>query len=172
MERNAAGNRLDIGKLTLMDEPSHEPLLNEPYAERWPALSPDGRFMAYAAEEAGRMQIDVRTFPDVNGGRYQPAPHGGNWPLWAPDGSELFYFSTEEDAYVAVPIRTEPTFESGTPQKLFGGNYVRGGGRQFDITPDGKRFLMIRWSGDVDAREIHVVLNWTEELKRLVPTND
>ena len=53
VERNAAGNRLDIGKLTLMDEPSHEPLLNEPYAERWPALSPDGRFMAYAAEERG-----------------------------------------------------------------------------------------------------------------------
>jgi len=77
------------------------------------------------------------------------------------------------EAFIAVPIQTEPTFQAGVPQKLFfGGNYVRGGSRQFDITPDGSRFLMIRESQDVEQAEIHVVLNWTEELKRLVPTDN
>ena len=73
--------------------------------------------------------------------------------------------------YFAVPIRTEPTFQAGAPRKLFAGNYVRGGGHQYDISPDGKRFLMIRRSENAEAAEIHVVLNWTEELKRLVPTH-
>ena len=171
MDRNADGSLFDIGQLILSDEPVREPLLNEPYAERWPVLSPDGAFIAYSSEETGSFEIHVRTFPDVNGGRWQISSHGGNWPMWAPDGSELFYFATEEDAYMVVPIRTEPTFRSGAPKALFGGNYLRGGGRQFDITPDGKRFLMIRESEDAKNTEIHVVLNWTEELERLVPKN-
>ncbi len=77
------------------------------------------------------------------------------------------------EAFIAVPIQTEPTFQAGVPQKLFfDGNYVRGGSRQFDITPDGSRFLMIRETQDVEQAEIHVVLNWTEELKRLFPTDN
>ena len=67
-ERSAGGS--DLGKLTLLEEPVYEPLLNESFEERWPALSPDGRFMAYAAaDEAGRFHIYVRPFPDVNAGQ-------------------------------------------------------------------------------------------------------
>ena len=160
----------DLGKLTLLEEPVYELLLNESFEERWPALSPDGRFMAYAAaDEAGRFHIYVRPFPDVNGGLYEVTSRGGNWPFWAPDGSELFYFSIAENAFFAVPIQIEPTFRVGAPHKLFGGDYVRGGGNQWDITPDGERFLLIREIREVASTGIHVVLNWTEELKRLVP---
>jgi len=167
------GHRQYIGVISLSGEPRGEPLLHEPYAERWPALSPDGRFVTYATEEGGRFEIYVRTFPDVNGGRWQLPSNNGNWPFWGPDGKEFFYFATADDALIAVPIQTEPTFQAGVPQKLFGGDYVRGGSRQFDITPDGSRFLMIRESQNVEQQaEIHVVLNWTEELKRLVPTDN
>ena len=72
---------------------------------------------------------------------------------------------------MAVDITTEPTFRAGTPRLLFEGTYQRsaGGSAFYDVTPDGKRFVMVQTQGP-GSTEINVVLNWFEELKRLVPT--
>ena len=75
---------------------------------------------------------------------------------------------------MAVPVRTEPTFEAGTPQVLFTGSYVVSIGRMYDITPDGQRFLMIKPAETTEeglANQVILVQNWFEELKRLVPTD-
>ncbi len=72
---------------------------------------------------------------------------------------------------MVVAIETEPTFTAGSPAVLFTGNYLTGPGtQQYDVTPDGQRFLMIKQK-QTGVPQIHVVLNWLEELKRLVPTN-
>ena len=93
--------------------------------------------------------------------------------LWAPDGRELFY--RRDDALMAVPVQTEPSFTQGTPEVLFEGPYVLGPGRNYDVAPDGQRFLMITEGGGAEdtsaAPTIIVVQNWFEELRRLVPTN-
>ena len=83
---------------------------------------------------------------------------------WASDGRELFYLSG--NMMMAVDIETEPSFTAGTPRVLFEAPFLVS--TDFDITPDGQRFLMIR-IGEQRADEINIVLNWHEELKRLVP---
>ncbi len=77
---------------------------------------------------------------------------------------------------MAVDIETDPTFRAGTPQQLFDGGFVPGIGRiaPFDVTADGQRLLMVQNAASTDGAApatITVVLNWFEELRRLVPTN-
>jgi hypothetical protein len=91
--------------------------------------------------------------------------------MWAPDGRELFYL-VEPRRMMAVPINSGSTFSAGTPRPLFEGPYLPPlASRTFDISRDGQRFLMIKENVAVTPRELVVVQNWTEELKRLVPTN-
>ncbi len=150
-------------------------MLETEFLERNAALSPDGRWMAYQSNESGQYEVYVRPFPDVNGGRWQVSSGGGEWPLWSPDGRELFYVGSE--SMMAVPIETEPTFTQGTVDLLFDlGPYLRSPrSRKIDISPEGDRFLMLKAGGGLDetaeTTSIIVVQNWFEELKRLVPTN-
>jgi serine/threonine-protein kinase len=162
---------IDLHLLSL--ERIHAPkvLVQEAGGQGSPALSPDGRWVAYRSNESGRYEIYVRPFPNVNDGKWSVTADGGSSPVWAPDRRELFY--QNGDAMMAIPIDTEPTFTFGKPQRLFSGSYIRTY-RNFDISPDGQRFLMIKDAGaqalEPSARdEIAVVLNWSEELKRLAP---
>jgi len=92
---------------------------------------------------------------------------------WSRDGSELFYRGSGGQL-MAVSVLTDPSFEFGNPETLFEEPYHVGAsslGRTYGISPDGERLLMIKESGESEVQEIIVVLNWFEELKRLVPTN-
>jgi hypothetical protein len=93
---------------------------------------------------------------------------GGKEPVWSRDGSELFY--RQGTALVATPIATEPALRVGRAEVLFDGPYQadRAGHPAYDVSPDGKRFLMIRNEG-ADQIDLHVVLNLGEELKTKVP---
>jgi len=130
-----------------------------------PALSPDGRFVAYVSVETGTSEIWVRTFPDVNAGRWQVSLDGGTEPVWARDGSELFYRS--QGNLVSVAVDTEPTFSRGEEVTLFPvGDYLDFDvHRAYDVSQDGERFLMIR-TPEALAPELIVVENFVEELKR------
>ena len=146
------------------------PLLQTTFRETYPELSSDGRWLAYTSDESGRLEIYVRPFPDVDGGgRWQVSTDGGEQPLWARDGQELFYRSG--DAMMAVHIETDPTFAAGNPEVVFEGQYERTlGGRTYDISLDGEQFLMMKdVEGTLETPQIIVVLNWFEELKRLAP---
>ena len=72
---------------------------------------------------------------------------------------------------MAVDVETEPEFRAGTPRLLFEGSHLVGAGRNYDVAPDGQRFVMIQPEEQSAPAQLHVVLNWFEELKRLVPTN-
>jgi eukaryotic-like serine/threonine-protein kinase len=138
-------------------------------ADGAPQLSPDGRWMAYASEESGRREIYVQAYPGP-GGRWQISSDGGNEPLWSPSGRELFYRSG--DRMMAVDISTDGEFLAGKPLKLFEGSYVRTAGgyvrAQYDVSPDAQRFLMLKAVEQITAplTQIHVVLNWSDELHR------
>ena len=174
-ERGPPGSNL--GMLSLEGERVSTLLMETEFSERNAALSPDGRWMAYQSNESGQYEVYVRPFPDVNGGRWQVSSGGGGWPLWSPDGRELFYAGS--GSMMAVPIETEPTFTQGTVDLLFDlGPYFQPSelpNRRIDISPEGDRFLMLKAGGGSDetaeTTSIIVVQNWFEELKRLVPTN-
>ena len=117
------------------------------------------------SDESGSLEIYVRPFPDVDsGGQWQISTNGGSDPIWSPDGKELYYQGS--DAMMVVSVETKPTFKMETPRSLFQTrNKYRG---NFDIHPDGKRFLML---GTEKTAPIIIVSNWFEELKQRVPVD-
>ena len=148
-------------------------LLDEDFNELYPAISPDGRWIAYVSNESGQQEIYVRPFPNVDEGKSLISSDGGFAPLWSPAGKELFYRSGNK--MMVVSVQTESTFTHGIPRVLFEAQYISGGPRAYDIHPDGQRFLMIKEAPQTEEpsapAEIIWVQNWSEELKRLVPTN-
>ena len=152
------------------------PLFDAPeyFYERLPALAPDGRWLAYQSIESGTMEIYVRPFPNVSSGRWQISSGGGFAPLWSREGREIFYRNAS--SIVAVQIQTDPVFRVMTSSPLFNlGGYVLAGQRgiRYDVGPDG-RFLLLKNDSPADVglrRNIVLVQNWTEELKRLVPVD-
>ncbi len=136
--------------------------LSTPANERSPAFSPDGRWIAYTSDETGRDEVYLAP-SDNPEARQQISTAGGRAPVWSRDGREVFY--RNRAAVMAVEIRTSPALRIGTPQLLFEGPYepdpAPSGSVNYDVAPDG-RFLMVQ---SAPLTEIHVVLNWVEELR-------
>jgi Tol biopolymer transport system component len=148
-----------------------EPFLRSPFNEGSPRFSPDGHWLAYISDESGRYEVYVQPYPGP-GGKYQISTEGGMEPVWNPKGRELFYRSNN-NKMMAVEVSTQPNFAVGTPKPLFDGEYVYSPASwsNYDVSPDGQRFLMIKPTDAVQApSQIVVVQNWFEELKRRVPT--
>jgi serine/threonine protein kinase len=175
-ESNFSFTNYDIGAISMEGDHSRWSLLHEEYIEGQPNISPDGKYVAYVSMESGRLGIYVRPFPEVSNGKWQLPADVGAFPLWSPDGRELF--SLKYGAVMAVRIDTSSTFKAEKPRILFQKMFVVGdsSGRTWDISPDGKRFLMIKQPVPTDAeaavngpRRMNIVINWLEELKRRVP---
>ena len=134
-------------------------------------FSPDGKWLSYVSNETGLAHVYVSPFSEPDVKWLVSGEEGGTQPVWSPDGKELFYRSGNQ--MMVVPIKTQPTLDAGKPRVLFEGPYrssaISLNYQYYDIDPDGQRFLMIK--EDREAGQINVVLNWFEELKRLVPTN-
>jgi serine/threonine-protein kinase len=146
-------------------------LQNAPFNKLGMQFSPDGRFIAYGSNESGRNEIYVEPAPGAPAGvsgKHTISAGGGNAPRWAGTGRELFYLSGNK--MMVVDIQTSPAFTLGKPRMLFEGPYSNG----YDVAPDGKRFLMVRSNAPPVAAatpQLHVVLNWFQELQRRAPAS-
>ena len=164
----------DVMMLTLQKDRRVQPLVQSPLVDRNGVVSPDGRWLAYESNDSGRFQIFVRPFPDVNEGKIQVSTIGGTEPRWARNSQELFYLAPD-GALMSVRVERGPTWRAGMPIKLIDVPYARrsdiSNSQTYDVSPDGKRFLMIKEGSGPDQTPptIEVVQNWFEELKRLVP---
>jgi serine/threonine-protein kinase len=164
----SAGGDLDIWVLSLEGPRELDLILGTEFKEVFPAFSPDGRWIAYMSDRDGRSQVYVRPYPAMDR-VWQISYDLGEEPIWSPNGDELFYRSVNK--WMVVSISAEPEFAAGPPQVVFEGPYVNVSGLSYDVAPDGQRFLVLQPEyNDSEVRELHVVLNWFEELKRLVPT--
>ena len=149
-------------------------LLNKEFSASFPAVSPDGHWMAYMSNVSGRAEIYVERYPQL-GSRQLISTDGGQRPLWSRDGRELFFHSLYGRQMLAVPMQPGSTLKAGRPQVLFeAAMSVQGVGvRPYDVAPDGRFFIIrsvqMEGGGGTPSNTI-VVLNWLEELKRLVPT--
>ena len=142
------------------------PLVATRFTEASPALSPDGRWLAYSSTESGRNEVYVRPFPNADAARWQVSLSGGTEPRWAHGGRELFYRSGVGDL-VAAEVPAGPTFRVGQQRKLFSASlYLSLGSHQaYDVAPGDRRFIMIRNQQGDETSELVVVENWFEELK-------
>jgi serine/threonine-protein kinase len=137
------------------------------YDEYMPALSPDGRWVAYVSVESGQEEVYVRPFPGADQARWQISTLGGSQPLWSHSGRELFYL-TPGDSLVAVEIAPGAEFHPGVRKALFSArNLVVGPLHQsYAVTPDDRGFLMFQAADSAESRAtLTVVLNWFEELR-------
>jgi dipeptidyl aminopeptidase/acylaminoacyl peptidase len=156
----------DIWVLPVDDPSQWRPFVNSQNGEGAPTFSPDGRWIAYVSDKSTRTEIYMQPYPGP-GEEVQISTGGGNEPIWVPTG-ELFY--RVGDAVMVVKIKTTPTVLVTTLPTVFERPYVRSGAfwQNYAVTPDGKRFLMVKATGQEVPARLHVVLNWVEELKRLV----
>jgi Tol biopolymer transport system component len=147
-----------------------QPFLRTPFNETMPRFSVDGRWLAYVSNESGHSEIYVQPYPGP-GGKWQISTEGGTEPVWNPNGRELFY--RQGDKMMAVDVARQPSFSAGKPRMLFAGPYEPSplSAPNYDVSPDGQRFLMVKPSEQAEAAptQINLVLNWFEELKRRVP---
>jgi Tol biopolymer transport system component len=142
------------------------PLVTSPAREVTPALSPDGKWLAYSSDESGTFEVYVRPFPDVAAARWQVSTSGGSAPLWSHSGKELFFRNNHNDL-VAAEVNTTPTFTVLTQKALFALTPFTFGGpiQVYAVAPDDKRFLMLRETVAGESGLLVVSEHWFEELK-------
>jgi eukaryotic-like serine/threonine-protein kinase len=149
---------------TLPIDGAAAPFLQTPRDERSAMLSPDGRWMLYAALEPGREEeVYVQRYPGSSE-RTVVSPGGGREPVWSPLANEIFYRSIDGRRMMAVDVTTEPELRIGRPRVLFEGEFQTASfWSNYDVTPDAKQFLMIEGSVAPQSR-LHVVVRATDSL--------
>jgi len=151
--------------------PEHRafPVQEQPASENIGELSPDGRWLAYDSNEGGEYAVYVRPFPGPSDQRRRISERGGIEPKWRKDGTELFYLGADQ-RLMAATVRTGSNFDHDPPRALFetgtvGQHLGMVGRNQYDVAPDGERFLVNR-PGRQSSTPITVVLNWPALLSR------
>ncbi len=131
-----------------------------------PAVSPDGKWLAYNSSESGQLEVYVQSLA-TGGSRSQISSAGGSQPHWSPDGRALYY--QRGDELIMVPIETGSGFSPGKARVLFGGVGAANtdSGQTYHLDPKAARFLMVRTVREgAGAPEVRVIFNWLDELKR------
>ena len=161
---------MDIFQVQTEGDTTPKPIFNSRFNETHPDLSHDGHWLTYVSDESGQEEVFICSFPELNQ-KTQISINGGTEPLWSPDGKKLYYRDIIGDKLMAVSFDANKELIIGKPILLFSGNYKGSSGpwgRNYDITPDGKKFLMIE-EGQMTstATQINIILNWTEDLKHI-----
>jgi serine/threonine-protein kinase len=166
-------NGRDLMLLALDESHRVTPLLQTRFDEQRGVISPDAHWLAYETDSSDQSEIWVRPFPNTSAAQYQISTSGGTRPAWAHDGKELFFVGLDGALMGATVDATSTTWNARTPTRVLEPHYYIGGGnpnRPYDVSPDGRRFLMIEAANADPAAvppNIIVVLHFAEELKRL-----
>jgi serine/threonine-protein kinase len=173
--RTSSPGDMDIMHMALDGSRRPEPLVKTPANENSPEISPNGRWLAYQSNASGRIEVWVRPYPDTESGRSLVSTNGdGQSPLWSRDGRELFFIALD-GALMGVHVKdTGSTWTATPPSKILEPGYWSRDvliGRQYDVSLDGKRFLVVTPPRDPgDPPELIVMQHWGEELKTKVPS--
>ena len=164
---SSTGN--DIWVLPLTGDGKPRPLIQTPFNEMYPDISPDGRWVAYVSNDSGRYEVFVAPFPGP-GGKWQVSQGGGTYPRWRGDSGEI-YFQLPDGPLMAATVDGRGTaFVVGEVKRLFEPHirvvsFAGSNAHNFDVTPDGQRFLIALTEDSSTEPPITLVVNWTSALK-------
>ena len=169
--RRGVKTRHDLWVLPMAGDRKEYLLLNSPFDDQSPQLSPNGRWLAYSTDETGNYEIYVQSFSadgKLGADKKRVSTTGGRFPVWRRDGSELFFVAADGQMMSSGAKTGGTEFEFATPKALFktrmlawGTNY-----HEFDVAPDGQRFLIGTLIGEAKAPPPTVILNWLAKVKR------
>jgi hypothetical protein len=163
------GTGMDVGVVTDGGK-QVIPLVATSFNELAARFSPNGSWLAYVSNESGRDEVYLRPYPE-QGAKVPVSQDGGTEPVWSKNGRELFY--RKGDQMLTVPVEIGRTLTVGAPRVLFqDASYVPSlvGNAEYDVFPDGERFVIVQGTEPRTEPKVVLVLNWMEDLKRLVPT--
>ena len=151
----------DVHYRAMSEDTTLNPIAASEFDELMPRISPDGKWIAYVSDESGIGEVYVRRFPGPSG-KVQISLGGGSEPIWAPDGRGIYYRRARD--VMAARVSSSSGFSVRDRVKLFEGTYATSPVHaNFDVSPDGKRFLMINHaSSDAD---VIIVRNWASEVR-------
>jgi serine/threonine-protein kinase len=167
---NAARGAGDLVGVRTNGDPRPVPLVATPFSELTPAVSPDGKWLAYSSDDNGRPEVYVRPFPNTDGGRWQVSLDGGINPVWAPDGHSLFFIDKQK-ALVEARLRAGGSFSVAVRTPLFdAARFALNNFHQdYVVEPGGKSFLFLesdQLTGQRDPAEVVWVDHWFSELDK------
>ena len=169
--RRGVKTRMDLWALPMFGDKKEYQLSNSPFNEQTPALSPDGRWLAYTSDETGNYEIYVQSFladGKLRADKQRVSTNGGTYPVWRRDGSELF-FVANDGQMMSSAVKTGGTeFQFAAPKPLFKTRMLAWmtNFHEYDVSPDGQRFLIGTLIGEPKAPPPTVILNWTADLKK------
>jgi Tol biopolymer transport system component len=169
--RRGVKTRTDMYALPMFGERKEYLLLESAFDEYQVQISPDGRWLAYSTDETGDYEIYVQSFsPDgkLGADKKRVSNAGGRFPVWRRDGSELF-FTTADGTLMSIAVKTGGAdFQFATPKPLFKTRMMMWFGNfyEYDVSPDGQRFLIGTLIGDTKMAPPTVILNWIAEMKK------
>jgi serine/threonine protein kinase len=152
----------DIWSLPLSGDRKPVPYQVSAFSTVEPKLSPDGRWLAYQSSESGRPEVYVQSFP-TPAGKFQISTAGAYSPRWSRDGKEIFYLSIDRKM-MAVDVKAGAAFEPGTPKALFQTRALRFS--PYDVSPNGRRFLIASYPEESAGAPLTVVLNWMAGIRK------
>jgi len=163
IRQTAAGTTRDVWIASLDSSWTERPLLQTPFNERSIALSQDGKWLAYVSNEGGTDELYVRRLEEGSG-RWRVPRGGAGQPRWGPGGRELFFRVADTVMAVVMTPGPEPTFSA--PRNVLVGRFVSDAQRaDWDISPDGRRFIFTRNQSDTDIPAMTVLLHWFDRLR-------
>jgi serine/threonine protein kinase/sugar lactone lactonase YvrE len=162
---NGTSSSLDLWVLPLFGDRKPFPIVQTAFDDTLPAISPDGRWMAYQNSESGRNEIYITAFPG-GGAKWQISSNGGVEARWRKDGKELFFLNLTDDI-MAVDVNTAGNVvQLGVPHVLFHAVGVQRQASAYEVTADGKKFLLNSGNLKEDSEPLTLVQNWPEEIRR------
>ena len=142
------------------------PILPRAFDERDAQVSPDGQWLLYSSSPGGRQEVFVQSMPEsvggpAGGGRWQISSNGGRQPAWSADGKEIFFLNGEAEM-MAVPVESgRAHFKPGIPERLFSTRIEPdSAARLYDVSPDGRRFLLAQPVEQAGSEPLTLILNW------------
>ncbi len=163
--RELGGARAEIWALPTFGGRKPFPVVQGQFPVSQPSLSPDGKWLAYLSTESGRPQVYVRPFPRGSG-RWQVSASGGDWPEWARNGKEIFYQSADGKLVSVSITEAGSNLVIGKDTPLFPVNALVGPGWPYDVSADGKKFVVASQRQTQGSEPLTLVVNWPALLKR------
>ena len=151
--------------LTYVAAPRHSHGYRRRTTSRWPSFRPTTNGWRTISNQSRRDEVYVQPLARDQEGLWQVSTDGGSQPVWSRDGRELFY--RRGNTMIAVSVSTSPVFRIGESRPLFEGAFAqRDNAANYDVLPDGKRFIMLQDQDSIGSAQLHVVLNWRREEQR------